>query len=105
MRLQKVSRSSSLMHFPPFIPILPRHVTLNRSYVISRVFVGSDLHRASGHTVTQSFPQWVRVSTDSRRMRECICHSAFRRSAPFPSALIPFSLSLVHWVPGSHTIS
>jgi len=95
------------MHFPQFIPILPRHVTLNRSYVISCVFVGSDLHRASGHRATQSFPQWVRVSTESRRMRECICHSAFTRSAPFPSALIPFSLSLslVRWVPGSHTIS
>lgn len=63
--------------------------------------MGSDLHRACGHTATQSFPQWVRVSADSQRMRECICHSAFTRSAPFPSALIPFFLSraLGPWLP------
>lgn len=69
--------------------------------MISCMFVGPDLHRESGHRETQSFPQRVRVSADSRRMRERICHSAFTRSAPFPSALIPFSLSraLGPWLP------
>lgn len=97
---KEIYRNGTSHHSSPFMPILPRHVTLNGSYMISCAFVGPDLHRASGHTETQSIPQRVRVSADSQRMRECICHSAFTKIAPFSSTLYLFlSRALSPWLP------